>query len=141
MMKFLQLGFLPASAPLALCVLRVWLGLSMLLLHGWDKLVGFAGMAPHFPDPFGIGSHASLALSVLAEALCSALLVLGLFTRLAALILIINFGVAFWLVLGHALTGEHNGELAFVYLAGFVVLFLGGAGCCSLDARLGKRTA
>ena len=141
MMKLLQLGILPASASAALGVLRVWLGLSMLLLHGWGKLATFAATAAQFPDPLGIGGHASLALTVLAEAFCSALLVLGLFTRLAALVLVIEFSVAFWLVHGHALTGAHSGEPAFLYLAGFVALFLGGAGCCSLDARLGKKTA
>jgi putative oxidoreductase len=126
---------------MALLALRLWLGLSMLLLHGWDKLTGFTQMAPQFPDPLGIGSHASLALSVLAEALCSVLLVLGLFTRLAALGLIINLGVAFWFVHGHALTGAHSGELAFVYLAGYVALFLAGGGRLSLDARTGRTPA
>jgi putative oxidoreductase len=141
LVKFFQLGFLPASAPLALLVLRLWLGLSMLLLHGWGKLTGYAQMAPQFPDPLGIGSHASLALAVLAEALCSTLLVLGLFTRLAALGLVINLGVAFWFVHGHALAGAHSGELAFIYLAGYVVLLLAGGGCCSLDGRPGGKPA
>ena len=141
MMKVLQLGFLPSSTGVALCALRLWLGLSMLLLHGWGKLSGFSQMAAHFPDPLGIGSHASFALTVLAEALCSALLVLGLFTRLAALTLASELGVAFTLIHGHVLSGEHSGELAFIYLAGFVALFIGGGGCCSLDGRLGKKAA
>jgi putative oxidoreductase len=140
MMKFLQLGLLPASSSLALCVLRVWLGLSILLLHGWDKLAHFSSAAAQFPDPLGVGSQVSLALTVLAEVLCAALLVLGLCTRLAALVLAFEMAVAFALIHGHAL-GDASGERAFVYLAGFVVLFLSGAGCCSLDARMGKKTA
>ena len=139
MIKLLQLGFLSASTSLALCVLRLWLGLSMLLLHGWPKLAAFAKTAGEFPDPLGIGSHASLGLAVLAEALCAALLVLGLFTRLAALILAIELAVVFTLVHGHVLTGAHSGELAFLYLAGFVALFLGGGGCCSVDGRMGGK--
>ncbi len=143
MIKFLQLGFLPASqsAPLALLVLRLWLGLAMLIQHGWGKLTGFAQMADQFPDPLGIGAHASLALSALAEALCSAMLVLGLFTRVAALALIINFSVAFLLVHGNAVTGAHSEELAFVYLGGYVALFLAGGGYASLDASISKTPA
>ena len=140
MMKFLQLGFLPSSRGLALCILRLWLGLSMFLIHGWGKLAGFSETAAHFPDPLGIGSHASLGLAVLAEALCSALLVLGLFTRLAALVLAIEMAVAFTLIHGHALSGAHTGEVAFIYLAGFVALLIGGAGCCSLDGKMGRMT-
>ncbi len=141
MMKLLQLGFLPASSSLALAVLRLWLGLSMLLLHGWGKLAGFSQMSAQFPDPLGIGHPASLVLAVLAEALCAALLVLGLFTRLAALVLAIELAVAFALIHGHALSGEHSGETAFIYLAGYVALVIGGGGCCSLDGRMGRKTA
>jgi len=36
-----------------------------------------------------------------------------------------------------ALTGPDNGELAFVYLAGWTTLLIAGAGRLSLDARLG----
>ncbi len=140
-MKVLQLAFVPASTSLALCVLRLWLGLSLLVLHGWGKLAGFSQIAAGFMDPLGIGGHASLALTVFAEVLCSALLVLGLFTRLAALVLAIEMAVAFTLIHGHALSGPHGGELAFLYLAGFVALFLGGGGCCSVDGRMGGKAA
>ncbi len=37
--------------------------------------------------------------------------------------------------------GCENGELAFIYLAGFVVLLIGGPGRLSLDARLGGKAA
>ncbi len=140
-MKFLQLGFLPASTSLGLCVLRLWLGLSILLLHGWGKVAGFAEMSTEFMDPLGIGGRASIVLTILAEVLCSALLIVGLFTRLAALVLAIELAVAFTLIHGHALSGPHSGELAFVYLAGFVALVIGGGGCCALDGRMGRKTA
>ena len=141
MIKVLQLAFLRASPALALCLLRLWLGGSMLLLHGWGKLSHFAETAAKFSDPLGVGGHVSLALAVFAEVLCAALLVLGLFTRLAALVLAVEMAVAFTVVHGHVLTGAHSGELAFLYLAGFVALFLGGGGCCSVDGRMGGKSA
>jgi putative oxidoreductase len=121
----------------ALLVLRVWLGLTMLLNHGLDKLNNFTVIADKFPDPLHISQKASLGLVTVAETLCAALLVLGLVTRLGALALIMDLGVAFVMV--HKLTlamGPGSGELAFVYLAGFVTLFIAGGGSFSVDKAL-----
>ena len=120
----------------ALLVLRAWLGLCMLLLHGVSKVKDFSKLSADFPDPLNVGHTASLALVVLAEVLCSALLVLGLVTRFAALVLVVNMFVAFFIVLQGTLTGAHSGELAFIYLAGYVALLFTGAGKFSLDKVL-----
>ena len=135
MIRLLKMDFVPGSADVGLLALRLWLGLSMLLNHGWDKLVHFHAKAGGFPDPLGIGSTTSLGLAVFAEVACAALLVPGLFTRFAALCLSIQMTVAFFLVHNAALSGQHSGELAFIYLAGFVTLFLSGAGRLSFDGR------
>jgi putative oxidoreductase len=131
-----------ASANIALLVLRLWIGLEMLLVHGIGKLADFKATAPNFPDPLGIGHMASLALTVFAEVFASALIILGLFTRLGALLLIIEMAVAFLCVHKRMLIGEHNGELAFLYLLAYVVLFLAGPGRISADkAFFGKTSA
>ena len=138
-MKFLQLNFLPRSADAALLLLRVWHGGSMVLLHGWGKAVGFSAMKDQFVDPFGIGKTASLALAVGGELVCASLLVLGLFTRLAALGSAATMATAFWFAHQGRLTGEGNGEMAFIYLGVFLALFIGGGGKFSLDAKLGAK--
>lgn len=136
--KLLQLDFLPRSADAGLLVLRLWLGLSLLLLHGWSKLTGFAQMSDKFPDPLGVGSTVSLALTVFAEVACAILIVPGLFTRAAALVQVILMSVAFFIVHKASLAhGPGSGELAFIYLAGFVTLLVAGAGRFSLDAKFG----
>jgi putative oxidoreductase len=130
------------SAPVsvALFALRVWLGLTMLLNHGLAKLTGFSQTAPNFPDPLGVGHTASLALSVSAEFFASLLLILGLVTRLGALVLVINMSVAFFIVLKGVVNGNLNGELAFLYLAGYVTLLIAGPGRLSADKVLfGKK--
>ncbi len=121
---------------LALLALRAWLGLSMLVLHGVTKLKDFGKLAPDFPDPLGVGHSTSLALVVFAEFFCSMALVLGLTTRFVALILAFNMSVAFFIILKGSLTGGHNGEVAFIYLAGYLALFLAGAGRFSIDKAL-----
>jgi putative oxidoreductase len=139
-MKFFHLNFIPRSADLALLGLRLWFGLSLLGLHGWSKLTGFSSMAGSFPDPLGLGHTASLGLTVLNEFVCAGLLALGLFTRLAALVGIAGLGTTFWLIHGHKLTGNGNGELAFLYLGAYVALFLAGAGKYSVDANIGAKS-
>lgn len=136
-LKFLQFGFLPRSSDFALLVLRLWLGVSMLVLHGWGKLTGFSGLTSKFADPFGFGPTTSAALAVFAEVVCAALVAIGLATRFAALVLMILLVVAFTMVHGRALSGPGNGELAFVYLAGFTAIFLAGPGRFSVDAKTG----
>jgi putative oxidoreductase len=141
-LKFLRFDFIPASPSLGLLVLRLWLGLLLLLNHGWAKLSNFSMMSSQFPDPLGIGSRASLSLAVFGEVLCAFLLAIGLFTRFAALALSINMGVAFFVVHKAVLkTGPGSGELAFVYLAGFATLFIAGGGRFSFDARSSKAAA
>jgi putative oxidoreductase len=138
MKKFLQLSFIPQSVDLGLLVLRVALGVQMIFGHGWGKLTSFSEKAGSFDDPLGVGSTTSLALAVTGEVLCSLLIALGLFTRLAAVGAIVTMSVAFFLVHHAKLTGEHSGELAFVYLVGFVTIFLAGPGRFSIDSKLGR---
>jgi len=134
--KFLQLGFIPGSTDTALLFLRLWFGLGMLILHGWGKLTDFNTLAPTFPDPLGIGSTPSLVLAVLTEVLCPILLIVGAFTRLAALGALGTMAVAWLLVHDGALSGPASGELAAVYFGGFAALFLAGGGHYSMDARM-----
>jgi putative oxidoreductase len=137
--RFLHFNFLPRSTDLALLVLRVWFGASMAALHGWGKLTGFSAMSGRFVDPFGIGRPATLALATFGELVCASLLVLGLFTRFAALVLAITMTAAFWYGHGARLTGAGNGELPFIYLGGFLALFVAGGGRFSLDAKIGAK--
>src|ERR1041384_6588430 len=134
--KIFAPGTTSACTSLALLVLRVWLGLTLLLNHGLTKFKGFSQMSSNFPDPLGVGHATSLALVVFAEVVCAALLVVGLLTRFGALVLAVNFIVAFFIAHKGALSGEHSGELAFIYLAGFLALLIGSAGRFSLDQSL-----
>jgi putative oxidoreductase len=136
LMKFLQLRFVPASVDFALLVLRVWVGGSMLLLHGWPKLVAWGEKAATFADPFGIGPQASYALALLGEVGGSVLLIFGLFTRLGALLGGVTMVVAFFIAHGAQLTGAGNGELSFIYLGAYVMLLLAGGGFYAVDMKI-----
>jgi putative oxidoreductase len=133
MQKFLRLEFIASSPDAGLLLLRLWLGLSMLWLHGWEKLMNLFAGKTAFLDPLGIGETASFVLTVFAEAICSVLLVIGLWTRWAAVILAFTMGVAFFVVNSANLKG--NGELAWLYFGGYLVLFAAGAGKFSVDKK------
>lgn len=136
MLNLLRLSFLPQSADLGLLILRATLGFTMLILHGWGKLTGFAELAPKFVKLFGVvPSQISLGLAVFAEVGGSVLLILGLFTRFAALNLAITMAVAFFVAHGAKLSGPGSGELALIYLTGYLTLLFAGAGKFSADGH------
>ena len=125
-----------APASLGLLVLRVGVGLSMAVGHGWGKLQSWSELSKTFPDPLGIGSTSSLAGALLGELVGPVLIVLGLGTRLAAIPAAFTMGVALFVI--HAADPFAKQEKALLFLLAFVALFLTGAGRYSIDAKLGK---
>jgi putative oxidoreductase len=128
MLKLLHLSFIPSSTDLGLLVLRIALAGQLIFGHGWQKLTTFSENAAIFPDPLGVGNTTSAALAVLGEVVCSALIILGLFTRLATIGVMSVMTVAFVVVHHAKLIGDGNGELAFLFLVGFMKIFNAGPG-------------
>jgi putative oxidoreductase len=126
---------------MALLVARLWFGLTMLFNHGFDKLRHFNEIVGTFPDPLSVGQEASLILVIVAEVVAALFLAVGLMTRVAAAVLVIDMFVAFLMVHKTAMTGQDSGELAFLYLAGFVILVIAGGGLFSLDTLAFNKSA
>lgn len=135
MMKKILVSNKSWGVNLAILLLRVTFGATMLFGHGlskWGKL--FGGGEIKFLDPLGIGAVASLGLTVFSEVVCSALLILGLLTRFALIPLIITMGVALFMV--HANDAFGTQEKSILYLAVYLVLFIQGSGKYSFDGLL-----
>ena len=126
---------LNALQPLGLLVLRVSLGI-IFFSHGYPKLAhSGAGMQGFFVQ-HGLPGYFVYVSGVL-EVFGGLLLVLGLFTRGAALLLAMEMIVAIWKV--HSVGGiyaVHNYEFPLVVLAGSFALATIGAGLVSLDHPL-----
>lgn len=125
---------LPLMQSLGMLFMRLAFGGLMLTMHGWGKFMNFSERAASFADPLGIGSSASLALAVMAEVLCSALLAVGFMTRIVAIPLITTMAVAFFII--HADDPFQRKELAMVYGIAFITIALIGPGRFSIDNRL-----
>ncbi len=133
--RILTLRVVPASMDTGLLVLRFGLGLSLFLRHGLEKLTGYSHMVAHFPDPIGIGPHLSLAYALFADGICSLLVIVGLGTRWAAGVIIVNLLVVFAFV-HHLNFRDGHMEAVLLYIVGYLAILICGAGRLSLDHRL-----
>ncbi|MDB5195862.1 MAG: hypothetical protein JWP88_232 [Flaviaesturariibacter sp.] len=124
-----------SSFTFATLLLRLGAG-SLMIVHGLDKLMHFAEKSGKFADPFHIGTTASLALTVFAEFFCAAFIILGLFTRLACIPLIIAMSVAVFFAHGGDFFGQ--GSAAGLFLICFIAILFFGPGKASLDRFIGK---
>ncbi len=117
----------------ALLFLRITVGVLM-AHHGYGKLIHFDEYSAKFMEFLGLSASVSLGLVVFSEFFCSLLLIVGFFTRLALIPLIVTMIVAAFKAHNADIFGE--GEMAFLYLAVYVSLLLKGAGKYSADKFL-----
>ena len=127
----------PRLDAIALLLLRLIFGGSMVYAHGWGKLTNFDTLSTRFPDPIGVGPVVGLSFAVFAEAYCAIAVVIGLLTRLATIPLLIIMAVAVLVV--HADDPFARKELGLLYFFGFLVVLARGAGPFSIDALLIRR--
>ena len=136
MNNFLRKTLPVANVHLGLLLLRV-VAAAFMITHGYPKLMQFFSDEPiQFADVMGMGPEVSLALATFAEFLCAIFILPGLFTRLAAIPLVINMAVAAFYA--HADDPFAVKEKALLFLLIFLVLLLTGAGRYSIDGYLYK---
>lgn len=117
----------------AVLILRIGAG-ALILTHGIPKLMMVFSGNFGFADPIGLGPELSLILSAFAEGICGLAILFGLWTRLAAIPLIINMTVVAFIA--HAGDPFGDKEKGLLFLVMFIVLFLTGGGKFSVDEKL-----
>ncbi|MEO8770388.1 MAG: DoxX family protein [Ferruginibacter sp.] len=135
MRKLMSTNYSAGAFNAATLFLRLFAGI-LLMNHGYDKLVHFSATAEHMPHLFGMSSSITTALVVFAEFFCALFVILGLFTRFASLVIIINMGYA--LIVAHKWDVFGGGQAAALYLGAFIVLLFLGPGKISVDGMTGK---
>ncbi len=121
---------LKSYKEVGLLLLRVGIGV-MMLRHGISDVQNFSEVFHTFPDPFGIGREVSYGLTVFAEVGCSIALILGFFTRLATIPLLITMIIVVFKI--HYNEVWDNKELDTLYGLVYLTLYFSGPGKYSLD--------
>jgi len=126
------------NTDIAALLLRVCFGATMLYSHGWGKFMKFIGDRPiKWADPIGLGPEISLALASFAEVFCAGAIIVGLFTRLATIPLIVTMAVAVFVV--HLDDPFKKLEMPIMYLIAYIAIMLIGSGRFSFDHLLRKK--
>ena len=136
MKKFLSIKYNAGAFNFSMLFLRVVFGMLLLAKYGYTKMASFEKLQNNFYNFLGMGSRINLVLAIFAEVLCALFIILGLFTRFAAAILVIMFLI---IIFAHDAGKPFlKSELALLYLGAFVTILLCGPGRISVDSMINK---
>ena len=136
MKRILSIKYSAAAFNFSMLFLRLVFGVLLISKQGYSKMIKFDELQTRFYNFLGLGSTFSLVLVIFAEVICAAFIVLGLFTRLAAIPLIITMlVVVFGADQGKPLI---ESQLALLFLGAYVTLLLCGPGRISIDGMINK---
>ena len=105
-------------------------------VFNWARMLEFRDFLASNRVPFPLFAA---NLSAWAQFICGILLILGLFTRPAAVVMIINFIAA--LLIAHRTGGYPPAALAFIMLFTSIALLVHGPGRLAVDTRKSQRMA
>lgn len=138
-------GTAATGTSFGLLILRVGIGVYMALFHGLAKLQAYGNLKEKFPVPDVIGflsPQMSLNIAIATELGAATLIVLGFFTRPAAVLLGLTMAVAAFQIHGGdpwSAKGGPSKEMAMLYLIPMLALVFSGAGKYSIDHSLSSR--
>jgi putative oxidoreductase len=134
------LAFLDKLRPLSLLLLRFGFGV-VFIYHGYPKLFSRPEFYQQAFERLGLPPGLSYAAGII-ELFGGALLLVGLFTRAAALLLAAEFLFAMWKVhLREGLLAVPEYEFALLVVGAALVLASTGAGPVSLDYAIFRQKA
>ncbi len=136
MKKLFSTNYSSWQFNIATLLLRVVFG-ATIIPGGYGKIQHFNEYKSQFINFMGLGQSVSLSLVIFAEFFCAILIVAGLFTRLAAIPLIIAMSVVVFHVF-HADIFAKDAGYPTLFLTGFIAIFLVGPGKASIDGMIGK---
>ena len=121
-----------------LLILRLSIG-TMLIHHGYEKTADINNFADAFVRPIGIPFPILASyIAAYSEIYGSWLLIVGLFTRFAALSIVGTIGVAIYHAIVTAGFNIYLLELLILYMGGALCILLLGGGDFALDIFLRK---
>lgn len=135
--NLIQKLFSPDAWSVDTGILLLRMSCALMLLHGWSKFTNFSEDSLEWPDPLHVGSTVSCALTVFAELFCTLFVVIGLFSRLALIPLIVLMIVIVFVI--HSGDPLPDREHALMYLLSYLALLFTGPGKYSLERFFSKK--
>ncbi len=123
---------------IAKLVLRLTIGV-MILFHGVEKIINGIGGVKHLTANAGLPEFLAYGVYV-GEIVMPILIILGVYARVASLVLAFNMLIAIFLAYGGSLftLGKHGAplfELPFLYLIMSIVIFMIGSGKYAVNSK------
>lgn len=120
--------------------MRLFVGI-MFMQFGIRHLVNYSELSPVFPTIFGMESQTCLIIMIVIEILCSLLIMVGFFTRLATIPPILSMLAAEYYILHdllphtyiYGLNSTDPGYLPIMFIGIYLFILLAGPGKISLD--------
>ncbi len=136
-MRFNSTQYNESALNIGLLIFRIFIGVAM-ISHGLPKLnTLMAGGNIEFMSFLGLSPATTMVLVIFSELVCSFFIILGLFTRLALIPLIITMIIAVFVV--HLPMGFKEMEIGSLYLVSYILLMCSGSGYFSVDGMMTKR--
>jgi putative oxidoreductase len=126
-----------SAISIGLFFLRVSSSALLLIVHGWPKVIHFSAELSIIDDPLHIDRLSTLLLAIFAEVICPLFIIPGLFTRFAAIPILILLAVASIGV--HPEWTIFEAQFSILFGIIFLALAITGAGKLSVDALLLNR--
>lgn len=136
MSKLTSIKYSAGAFNAGMLILRVFGGI-LLMSFGYGKLVQFEHATTYIPSLLGMGSTVTTVLVIFAEFFCALFVVLGLFTRISCVPIIINMAYIVFIIKNGNVFAE-GGLKATLFIAVFLCILLLGPGKISVDGMTGK---
>lgn len=135
MKKLFSTKYTAGGFNMAVLLLRLTFGIVM-VYYGYKLMTHFSENKTHGTSILGLSNEISLLLKIFIKLVCGLLIVLGLFSRLASLLVLLYMGYA--LYAQYHLDVFGSGTFAMVFFGGMFALLLLGPGKYSVDNAMGR---
>ena len=112
---------------MAILFLRIFIG-GVMLLHIVGKLQDYDNYVFGFQSILGLRQATSFAVTILFEGLFAAMIIMGVGTRVASLLMAVVSAVALWEAFVAGAIASDASKLEFVYMGIYLTLVISGGG-------------
>ncbi|MHA3789430.1 DoxX family protein [Flavobacterium hauense] len=121
----------------AILFFRVAVATELIVVHGFKKIGIGVDVVEVIPNPLGLPEALNSFVAIAANVYLPILIVLGFFTRLAAIPALAVTATGYFLMHGHDPLPER--DIPFMYSISLLTIVMFGAGRYSIDGYLNKK--